>query len=136
MSTLVPDTLQGALILSFIDFFLSFVIISGIGFVLAAFPLLNHAARLFARTPARDAYGAHAAKPAAHAPAVAAKPAQPVQSAQPASPPAGDIAAIAAAVFAVMDGKPYRIINIEPSAGRSAWVAEGRFAHHGSHTPR
>ncbi len=130
MSTLVPDTLQGALILSFIDFFLSFVIISGIGFVLAAFPLLNHAARLFARTPARDAYGAHAAKPAAHAPAVAAKPAQ------PASPPPGDIAAIAAAVFAVMDGKPYRIINIEPSAGRSAWVAEGRFAHHGSHTPR
>lgn len=130
MSTLVPDTLQGALILSFIDFFLSFVIISGIGFVLAAFPLLNHAARLFARTPARDAYGAHAAKPAAHAPTVAAKPAQ------PASPPPGDIAAIAAAVFAVMDGKPYRIINIEPSAGRSAWVAEGRFAHHGSHTPR
>ena len=130
MPTLVPDTLQGALILSFIDFFLSFVIISGIGFVLAAFPLLNHAARLFARTPARDAYGAHAAKPAAHAPAVAAKPAQ------PASPPPGDIAAIAAAVFAVMDGKPYRIINIEPSAGRSAWVAEGRFAHHGSHTPR
>ena len=40
MPTLVPDTLQGALILSFIDFFLSFVIISGIGFVLAASQLI------------------------------------------------------------------------------------------------
>ena len=136
MSTLVPDTLQGALILSFIDFFLSFVIISGIGFVLAAFPLLNRAARLFARMPARDAHatrGTHAAKPspraAASAPAPTAKPVV-------AAPPPDEIAAIAAAVFAVMDGKPYRIINIEPSAARSAWVAEGRFAHHGSHTPR
>jgi hypothetical protein len=133
MSTLVPDTLQGALILSFIDFFLSFVIISGIGFVLAAFPVLNHAARLFAKTPAKGAHGAHAATPGGRPPVATARPAQP---AQPANPPPGDIAAIAAAVFAVMDGKPYRIINIEPSAGRSAWVAEGRFAHHGSHTPR
>ena len=131
MSTLVPDTLQGALILSFIDFFLSFVIISGIGFVLSAFPLLNHAARLFARMPA--AHGAHAAKPAPRAavsaPAAAAKPVA-------TTTPPDEIAAIAAAGFAVMDGKPYRIINIEPSVGRSAWVAEGRFAHHGSHTPR
>ena len=131
MSTLVPDTLQGALILSFIDFFLSFIIISGIGFVLAAFPLLNHAARLFARAPAKDAHAAHAAKPAPHAAARA-----PAAATKPAAAPPGDIAAIAAAVFAVMDGKPYRIINIEPTAGRSAWVAEGRFAHHGSHTPR
>jgi hypothetical protein len=38
---LIPDTLQGALILSAIDFFLSFVIIGLIGVVLAAFPYLN-----------------------------------------------------------------------------------------------
>lgn len=37
----IPDTIQGAIILSVIDFILSFVIISGIGFVLALFPLLN-----------------------------------------------------------------------------------------------
>jgi hypothetical protein len=128
MSTLVPDTLQGALILSVIDFFLSFVIISGIGLVLAAFPVLNHAARLFAKTPVKDAHGTHAAKPAPHAPV-------PAPAAKPAAVPPGDVAAIAAAVFAVMDGKPYRTINIEPSPGRSAWVAEGRFAHPGSHTP-
>lgn len=38
---LVPDTLEGALMLSLIDFFLSFVVITGIGLVLAAFPLLD-----------------------------------------------------------------------------------------------
>jgi hypothetical protein len=38
---LVPDTLQGALLLSLIDFFLSFVVIAGIGLILAAFPWLN-----------------------------------------------------------------------------------------------
>lgn len=38
---MIPDTLQGALILSVIDFFLSFLIIAGIGVVLAAFPYLN-----------------------------------------------------------------------------------------------
>lgn len=38
---MIPDTVNGALILSAIDFFLSFIIIGGIGFVLAAFPYLN-----------------------------------------------------------------------------------------------
>jgi hypothetical protein len=38
---IIPDTLEGALILSVIDFFLSFVIIAGIGVVLSFFPLLN-----------------------------------------------------------------------------------------------
>ena len=38
---MIPDTLEGALILSVIDFFLSFIIIGGIGVVLAAFPHLN-----------------------------------------------------------------------------------------------
>ena len=41
MNAIVPDTFQGAVILSVIDFFLSFLIISGIGFVLSLFPLLN-----------------------------------------------------------------------------------------------
>lgn len=38
---MIPDTLNGALLLSLIDFFLSFIIIAAIGLVLAAFPLLN-----------------------------------------------------------------------------------------------
>ena len=43
---LVPDTLAGAVLLSLIDFFLSFVVIAGIGFVLAAFPHLNSLVRV------------------------------------------------------------------------------------------
>lgn len=38
---MIPDTVQGAIILSAIDFFLSFIIIGGIGVVLACFPYLN-----------------------------------------------------------------------------------------------
>lgn len=38
---MIPDTLEGALVLSIIDFFLSFIIIGGIGLVLAMFPYLN-----------------------------------------------------------------------------------------------
>ena len=47
---LVPDTLEGALMLSLIDFFLSFVVIGAIGFVLAAFPLLGRLEKPAAKT--------------------------------------------------------------------------------------
>lgn len=38
---MVPDSVYGAVLLSIIDFFLSIVMISGIGFILTLFPLLN-----------------------------------------------------------------------------------------------
>jgi hypothetical protein len=37
----MPDSLYGAFMLSFIDFFMSMLMITGIGVVLALFPLLN-----------------------------------------------------------------------------------------------
>jgi hypothetical protein len=43
---MVPDNVQGALLLSAIDFVLSFVVIAGIGVVLAAFPYLNRLGHL------------------------------------------------------------------------------------------
>ena len=118
MNAIVPDTLQGALIVSVIDFFLSFLIISGIGVILSLFPLLNRAARVFERRPAL-------------VPASADKPAL-VNKVGDGTP--DDIAAIAAAVFVIMDGQPHRILNIAPSTSRSPWVAEGRIAQHGAHT--
>ncbi len=51
---LVPDTLHGALLLSLIDFFLSFAVITAIGFVLAAFPWLDRIAKLGAKDPVKD----------------------------------------------------------------------------------
>ncbi|SFO04615.1 hypothetical protein SAMN05660284_02791 [Formivibrio citricus] len=41
MNAIIPDSLNGAIILSLIDFFLSFVIIAGIGVVLWFLPILN-----------------------------------------------------------------------------------------------
>lgn len=38
---MIPDTVYGAILLSIIDFFLSFVVIAGIGVILALFPYLN-----------------------------------------------------------------------------------------------
>ena len=37
----IPDTVEGAIAVSLIDFFLSFVIIGGIGVVLALLPIVN-----------------------------------------------------------------------------------------------
>ena len=37
----MPDSVYGSVLLSLIDFFMSMVMISGIGVVLALFPLLN-----------------------------------------------------------------------------------------------
>jgi hypothetical protein len=45
-SVTVPDTLEGAIILSLIDFFLSIVMIGGIGVVLSLLPLLNRLGKL------------------------------------------------------------------------------------------
>lgn len=42
----VPDTMEGAIIVSIIDFFLSIVIIWGISFILHIFPLLNKIGKL------------------------------------------------------------------------------------------
>ena len=43
---MIPDSVYGAALLSIIDFFLSFVVISGIGFVLSLFPYLNRLGEL------------------------------------------------------------------------------------------
>lgn len=37
----IPDNVEGAVLISIIDFILSFVIISGIGVVLAILPVVN-----------------------------------------------------------------------------------------------
>lgn len=38
---MIPDTVQGAVVLSIIDFFASILMISGIGIILSLLPLLN-----------------------------------------------------------------------------------------------
>ena len=99
MTAIVPDTLQGALIVSVIDFFLSFLIISGIGVILSFFPLLNRVAN-FINAPKP------VAAPKTKTVSVAGKPAK--------TGPSDDIAAIAAAVFVGFELA--RVDSIHPQA--------------------
>ena len=104
MNAIVPDTFQGAVILSVIDFFLSFLIISGIGFILSMFPLLNKVADMF------GGHKTHAAKPAKPA---ERKPEAPKSVAI--QQPLEDMAAIAAALRAFAAA-----IRFRPRIGRFA----------------
>ena len=119
MTALIPDTLQGALILSVIDFLLSFVVISFIGLLLTGFPLLNRLAAWLA---------ARRAKPASEA--IASKP-QPVADQ---GIPDEDIAAVMAAISALVGGE-HRILHIEPAQHGVGWLAAGRQAQHQSYQP-
>ena len=110
MHAIIPDTLEGAFILSIIDFLLSFVVISFIGFVLAAFPLLNRLKKTVEKTQK-----------------VAPKEERVDMEAN------DHIVAIAAAVHAMIGA--HRIVRIEPSQQGAEWVALGRLAHHASHAP-
>jgi len=121
MHAIVPDTFQGAVIVSIIDFFLSFLIISGIGVVLALFPLLNRvAAFLNGHTPGHGTHGRQ--KDAANAKSAHEDPLLPV-------------AVISAAVTAMLDGAPNRVVSIMPVQG-TAWVNEARMRQYGSHRLR
>lgn len=124
MTAIVPDTLQGALIISVIDFFLSFLIISGIGVVLAFFPLLNRAALIFKAAP-QTGHGHKAAQPG-----------KAVHDSNADAQIEEDLAAIMAAVVVVMGGSAHRVLSIQPSASKAAWSAQGRAAQHVSHTVR
>lgn len=121
MAAIVPDTIQGALIISVIDFFLSFVIISGIGVVLALFPVVNRVDQLRLRV-------AHFR--------LRTPPVSVGEDKEMAGEEDEDhIAAIAAAVAVVMAGAAHRIVHIQAAHPGDDWVAEGRLAQHTSHSP-
>jgi hypothetical protein len=112
MNTLVPDTLNGAILISIIDFFLSFVVISFIGFVLAMLPLLNQlgpgiAAKIQHQTPVIWAH-------------------------EPVDMTADDDATVISGAIAAIVGA-HRIVHIEPAHHGGAWQGEVRTAHHSSH---
>ncbi len=95
MRAIIPDTLEGAVILSLIDFFLSFVIIAGIGVVLSFFPLLN---RFGAKGKERE-----------HAP-------ETTGAAESSDVSAQHLVAISAAIHEVIG--PHRIVGIQSSEKR------------------
>jgi hypothetical protein len=111
MHTLVPDTLNGAILISIIDFFLSFIVISFIGVVLAMLPLLN-----------RLASGSQAN---------VQQQTPPISVRESADVSADHLAVISAAIATIVGA--HRILHIEPAHGAGAWQGEVRTAHHSSH---
>ncbi len=106
-------TLDSAFTFSIVAFLLTFAATFGIGLILSAFPLLNQLRPVLARKAGlrkrfARARGQADATPEAH------------------------VAAISAAIAAMIG--PHRIVHIEPSHNGHGWQAEGRSAHHGSHT--
>lgn len=106
---LIPDSVYGAVLLSVIDFVLSFVVISFIGFILALFPYLNRMGAL-QRTPV----------------AVSIMPAQDKN--------AEHAVVIAAAIYAMLGAR--RIVHIGEARPAAGWTAEFRARLHASHAPR
>jgi hypothetical protein len=106
---LIPDSVYGAVLLSIIDFFLSFVVVAFIGFVLALFPHLNRMGKALQAAPvavsvmpARDENAEHAA-------------------------------VIAAAIYATLGA--HRIVHIGEARPAADWTLEYRMRVHTSHAP-
>lgn len=111
MSILVPNTLNGAILISIIDFFLSFLVISFIGVVLALLPLLNRLGSGVAEN--------------------VQQPTPPISAREVVDIRADHLAVISGAIAAIVGA--HRIIHIEPAPSGGAWQAEVRTAHHSSH---
>ena len=109
---MIPDSVEGALLLSVIDFFLSFVVISGIGVVLALFPYLNRLRSKLQETPVSI-------------------------SVVPDRDQNAEVAAvIGAAVFAMLGA--HRVVRVREAPGRTTagWTSQIRSRLHTSHAPR
>lgn len=110
-TTLIPDSVYGAVLLSIIDFFLSFVVISFIGFVLALFPYLNRTGKALQATPVE----------------VAVMPAEDEGARQ--------AAVIAAAIYAML-GARRRIVRIGEARPSPGWGFRARTREAPSRGPR
>ena len=110
-TVLIPDSVYGAVLLSAIDFFLSFVVISFIGFVLALFPHLNRMGKALQATPV----------------AVSVMPERDVN--------AEHAAVIAAAIYTML-GARRRIIRIGEARPAAGWALRARTRVAPSRAPR
>lgn len=124
MNPIVPDSMEGALILSVIDFFLSFVVISFIGIVLASFPWINRVALWISGFKS----SAVSIPPAQRQPPTETSP-----TVENSEIPEEHVAAISAAIT-ILVGE-HRLLHIEPKQHGGDWRVSGRMEHHHSHLP-
>lgn len=114
----IQDNLHGALLISAIDFILSFVIIGGIGLILAMFPLLNR----FSKQDTNKLPVASGGKevPLVITPTVSSKTIHPGLSDQ-------QLVVLLAAAAAEMLGGAVRVEKFRPLTAKELnWAAQGR----------
>jgi hypothetical protein len=110
-TVLIPDSVYGAILLSVIDFFLSFFVISFIGVVLALFPYLNRTGKALQATPVAVSVMPERDRNAEHA------------------------AVIAAAIYAML-GPRRRIARIAEARPAPGWAFRARTRVAPSRAPR
>jgi len=125
----IQDNLNGALLISVIDFLLSFVIIGGIGVLLALFPLINRCFKQDEGTghsaPAGQAVSNEAAPPPLSAISSSPKPAT-LSGIHPGLSDQQLVVLLTAAAYEVL-GEPVRIEKFRPLAAKDwNWAAQGR----------
>jgi len=126
----IQDNLHGALLISAIDFFLSFVLIGGLGVILALFPLLN---RLTKQKGAAPPTAPHQ-RPAPTGPGSAAASPTTSPSAQSAAtavihPGLSDQQLVVLLTAAACEalGAPVRVFRVRPLATKVGnWAVQGR----------
>ena len=114
----IQDNLHGALLISAIDFILSFVIIGGIGLILAMFPLLNKFSK-------QDTVKFPAVSDSKEVPPVTA----PTVSPNTIHPGLSDqqLIVLLASAAAEMLGGPVRVDTFKPLTAKDLnWAAQGR----------
>ncbi len=118
----IQDNLNGALLISAIDFTLSFFIIGGIGVILALFPLINRFGRKNdgdCQTKAAEHPAQPGSAPAAFAPSMAPATA----SIHPGLTDQQLVVLLTAAASQVLE-RPVRVHKFRPLTG--SWAAQGR----------
>lgn len=125
----IQDNLNGALLISAIDFILSFVIIGGIGVILSLFPLLNRFGKQAGNGPAsphtRSSHPGSGATTAASS-SVPTSPAVTAGSIHPGLTDQQLVVLLTAAACEALGG-PVRIDRFRPLTAKDwSWASQGR----------
>jgi len=130
----IQDNLHGALLISAIDFILSFVIIGGIGVILSLFPLLNRFGKEDDKgSPVKPGERASLKEPGSAAPLIATKSTQSTPTGGMMHPGITDQQLVVLLTAAACEalGEPVRLDRFQPLAATDGnWAAQGRHELH------
>ena len=128
----IQDNVHGALLISVIDFFLSFVLIGGLGVILSLFPLLNRLGKQNGTAPpAAPHQGSAPTGPGSANASPKISPSDQSAAAAGIHPGLSDqqlVVLLTAAAYEAL-GAPVRVFSVRPLTAKDGnWAAQGRQA--------